>query len=541
MINISAPAKVSLSGNAIKVKLTTTSHLENAGQKADAELIFSAALVNNEQISFEWDNNTINFTCKTTPDDGGLQFADNAGALPLEQWIEKPYLAFISNYHLTQVYKITKQPDRIVFVAHEKRTEHTLTITAPGDKTTVFSTPGITPVLKPYYALHTQVVLGSKDSPDETKMPDAITPSLAGEAGFDIAGLFRADFEPAFQHPHNSDVFIHRPKMALRYDIGYFESSGVQFNPGKIFYAEEYYALQGGISDKRMQQLAAAGSSWWYDLQTNKRFLTTQPGNKTVSPNQPERLYWFNYTTGTSFCRVAVKVYYTDGTTHSFYRGNNALAQYNVYEIPCGYGALGLGDLPKTVDHYEVWIEKTAEPGVAVSEVRNYIVDLRSWQNLRYVVFRNSLGGYDTIRCTGSFVRDVEAKRDILTRVVNDGTRSGYEYFVRRPHKIDMFRGNIGWSSKDYYRYLEDFFMSEDCYLLDGDRYDRLVLTTDKEQFDWDDSAPGALQFDALWAVPDFFFSDEITAPEPLPELAAILHEEEGYLVDEDNNPILYE
>lgn len=203
------------------------------------------------------------------------------------------------------------------------------------------------------------------------------------------------------------------------------------------------------------------------------KFLTWQPDAKLVRVDQPERLYFLtNFTPTPKALMLRVRICYTDNTFNTFTAMEVAnVTPMTVYCMPVGFSDLNLSAQPKTVLWYEVWVcnENTA----VVSEARTFRVDRMVYESAKFIVFQNSLGGYDTLRCVGSATESVSVSRQMLERFTD------YDYLptvsdvlinsVTGERQITVNVGN--WLSADYREYLEEMMLSEDFYIVDGDEF----------------------------------------------------------------------
>ena len=204
-----------------------------------------------------------------------------------------------------------------------------------------------------------------------------------------------------------------------------------------------------------------------------RRFLTWQPDAKYVRTDQPERLYFLtNFTPSPKALMLRVRVCFADNSYDTFTAMTvNDVTPMSVYCMPVGFDELNLGTQPKVVLWYETWLSN--ENAEVVSEVRTFRVDRIAYESVRYIVFQNSLGGYDTLRCVGSATELVTVQRQIIERFTD------YDYLptvsdvlinsVTGERQITVNVGN--WLNADYREYLEELLLSEDFYIVDGEEF----------------------------------------------------------------------
>ena len=203
------------------------------------------------------------------------------------------------------------------------------------------------------------------------------------------------------------------------------------------------------------------------------KFLTWQPDAKLVRTDQPERLYFLtNFTPTPRSLQLRVRVCYSDNS----FATNTAMSVANVtpmtvYCLPVGFDELNLGARAKRVVWYEVWL--CNENTEVVSERRLYRVDRSIVESVKYIVFQNSLGGYDTLRCIGSSSQSVTVQRQILERFTDyDYLPTVSEVLINSVTGERQVTVNVGnWLNAEYREYLEELLLSEDFYIVDGEEF----------------------------------------------------------------------
>jgi len=222
------------------------------------------------------------------------------------------------------------------------------------------------------------------------------------------------------------------------------------------------YILNGRFTDLYNQNYENQNRSYFDDVVDNKLFLTLQPRTKTIDINQSERLYFLNHDVAVSSLNLNVKVYFSDATDQTINKATLVASQYSVYEIACGFKDFDLSALESTnklVVKYEVWI--SAQDSTMISEVFTYKVDRKKYVNVRYLVFRNRAGGYDTVRCFGILTADNEFEH-----------QTGITYAGKikvNTQAIERFTVNTGLISANYNYYLQELFESIEVWEISGE------------------------------------------------------------------------
>ena len=226
------------------------------------------------------------------------------------------------------------------------------------------------------------------------------------------------------------------------------------------------WVFKGGIDDEDFGRYGRAFFDQY--LAQTRQFLTWCPDDKLVAADQPEHLYFLlNFTPLPETIRVRVRVTYTDNTyqIRTPYSITD-LRQYGVVSVAVGHNALLFNTLPKTVHRWEVWLND--ENGVRVSEIRTYRQDFQHRPQTRYVVFSNSLGGYDTQRFYGNSSEKLSTRRTTYRRHKSFWDDASLpEIVVNEVESDRALTAYTGWlERKIYLKWLQELALSEDVYLL---------------------------------------------------------------------------
>lgn len=203
-----------------------------------------------------------------------------------------------------------------------------------------------------------------------------------------------------------------------------------------------------------------------------KAWLTWQPDNKVIDPYQHEYLYYFNnLSPQPSSLRLWINVTYTDGTKYEY----NPLSvsspvELGVYAIPVGFANLGMDSLPKYVASYTVTL--TDQNGQVLAATRTYRMDYKPYANPVYLLYRNSLGGYDTLRTIGD---DVETFKSSYESA-DVSLPSNYTYRTRerietKASGYTELQIPTGYLPPQWLKYLKEVQLSRDIYRITNDSY----------------------------------------------------------------------
>ncbi|MVM36472.1 hypothetical protein GO730_00420 [Spirosoma sp. HMF3257] len=246
--------------------------------------------------------------------------------------------------------------------------------------------------------------------------------------------------------------------------------------------------------------------------------MTWQPTEKWVETAQPEFLYYLvNFAPKPSELWLRVDLAYSDGTVETLTPQKiTAVSQYSVYSIPVGFTALGLPAREtatgKQVLSYQVWLSN--ESAQRLSEVRTYNVNREYEPNTLFLLFANSLGGYDTLRCTGQTGRAITVKGTAAQRALApDYLPTSAELFSRDRRGEKVLTVNTGLLDGDALDYLTELAISEEIYLVCQEGFVALVPSETALALRTDDEDLAGRTFSFQFAKNEIGYSALPTAP----------------------------
>ncbi len=228
------------------------------------------------------------------------------------------------------------------------------------------------------------------------------------------------------------------------------------------------WVFKGGIDDEDFRDYGLTFFDQY--LANTRQFLTWCPNDKLVSADQPEFLYFLlNFEPLPTVLRLRVRVSYIDNTFQILTPFSTkllpALRLYNVVSVAVGHDALGLGSLTQKVHKWEVWLDD--QTGVRVSEIRAYRQDFEYRHQSRYVIFSNSLGGYDTYRFYGTSSQKLSTRRTTYRRNKSFWDDPSLpEILVNEVESERSLTAYTGWlDRRTSLKWLQELALSEDVYL----------------------------------------------------------------------------
>lgn len=242
--------------------------------------------------------------------------------------------------------------------------------------------------------------------------------------------------------------------------------------------------LMGGrIPRWKQYEFNAAYANFQAWITAQKPFLTFAPRTgKRVLPSQPERLYFLNQLEATPATLTLICGVYFDDGSFDLYDPTVSIAvnPNQVVSFATGYDQLGIGTWAaanhegKQVTNYYVMVRNNG--GAAISEAFLYNVDHNDYLNTRYLVFANSLVGYDCIACTGIADEFTDIERFTAERIkdVSDATRLHKTEY--RTEEFETVKVNTGALLPDELNWLNELYLSKEIYEVIGTTWKRILI-----------------------------------------------------------------
>lgn len=241
------------------------------------------------------------------------------------------------------------------------------------------------------------------------------------------------------------------------------------------------YVYRGGVNPRHYADYK--DSFFTSYVGAGRRFLTWKMNYAPVREDQPEYLHFLtNFTPVPSQLKLRAQVFYTDGTQETLtIMSTTEVVGMGVYIMPVGPKAMGLLSLAKTVSYYVVWVSN--QDDARLSEERTYRIDRTPIKQVRYLLFQNSLGVYDTLACTGDGVEMLKVERQTSERF------TGYDYLptsaetiinrVTGERQLNINFGFPKFNGKKWREYWQEVILSEQTYLVTDRAHIPLQPVTD--------------------------------------------------------------
>ena len=503
---------VSLSGNPVHFRFVSDSSIKSVGVPASLTMVFGSTGREGEALTLSWGTESVSFVFRNEPDDSGFQLSSRELEPLLSKWVELIAGEFASNYLIDRYFTVTFSGGAVTLTARAAGSEYTLSHTAEGiGGISVSSVAGVDSIVRPFFKVGVQIVLGAGED-CEVLGEEFLPVDSTGAVTFDLQEFFSDIPSTTFSFPEAADnLGILHPESCREYYVRYFEQYGTPPVPRKINTTGPFYVLSGGLSAVQEGRYLRVGSDFWSKLCYNQYFLTWQPKVKTVDRYQVEKLFYLvreDY----PFIVMRVETYFVGGIS------TNPVpkclienpVKIGVYEFICTLSVLQLdGWDTEFVDYYEVWIED--DQVNRISEIRRFYVNKEDSPFTRYFLFRNSIGGWDTLRTTGKFSSAYEYERSTAIRIPGlDMSDQDHRLIQTGVTEAKTYTASTGWLTPEQVDWIRDFCLSGEVYEVQGQNLIPVVITSKTARQAKDGENLWFLDFEYSRSVADEYYTREV-------------------------------
>lgn len=524
---ITPPAAVAPIGNDIQVSLQTDNRLSTAGSAATLTFTFTGIdTTAGNTFTLEYGDVSLQFYLAAVPDDSGTQIRTASGGEPVDYWLQNFAEDLMRNYYLKKDFDCVTDlnDDTIVLTAKETGTNYSCTVDFENlSNVAIAAVAGVDQVAREDF----EIILITElyDGSDWIHLcEDRIAPDLNNQADFFLQDLFTPELTAEFCFPEVPETYHElRKEFTKQYRISHAELYDDLIH--RLSSAATYRAILGGFDYKMVAALNGIDFSLTDFITTYKSFLTWQPVSKVINFTQPEKLFFLVFNSISSI-ETHIRVYFTDGTSSTGELVTiTPVSQYQVYEFMVGYSQIDFtkfNPTSKPIEKYEIWLEDDA--GNVQSQVRTFILETKTYRNERIFLFRNSFGGFDTLRATGRKTQVNEYERMILERNSENFSLQQQMQALER----SVFTINTGWLTYAQRLWLRELLISSEVYEIIGDYKFPIILTDEKKDLKDDDNYLHSLEINYKYAFKDPVYSGDYTAMPLLAENFETLLNEDG-------------
>lgn len=238
------------------------------------------------------------------------------------------------------------------------------------------------------------------------------------------------------------------------------------------------YAIKAGLSS---EDFANHSDTFWTDYQSkNRKFLTWRPNNQRVAWGQEEYLHFvinFSPTPTELRLRVQFKNYGEEPTEAVTVVSLTNVPQYAIVSVPVSPSVV---EMDTQYDYYDVWLSN--QNNERISEVRTYQLDKTYEAFERGILFANSLGGWDTLRCTGRATQTLGVNQGAARR--EKTKRNDIEFSdllivnTEGGRSVTVSTGFFRRDAAEHVLWLSELLLSEACYWMTPKGHLPVQITT---------------------------------------------------------------
>ena len=514
---ITSPPLVALTGNPVRFKLQSDNQFSAAGEVYAFDIAFLETGNVNDYLELTWSDKILRLTCKAAPDQSGLQIPDHSIIANLADWCAEVAEYMQLNYYLSKDYDITVVGSTITLTAKQLGAEYAMSATylwTNGSAPMGGTDGGSVRVSRPFYKLGCQLML-KVDGSWLNIGEDLLPVDEDGYALFDLHRLFADYLYSEFQWLESSvDLMVLRAHQCMEYCIRYFEQYGDPvIAPGKLTQTTSYYILSAGISTAQQAIYNRQQSSYWAKLGYNQYFLTWAPKEKLIDRYTTEKLFYLVRSAITEL-NLIIEINYNDTTAQATITKKTMANPINkgVYEIICSLNRLELtGYDQDNIDYYRVWLTDQADN--RISEIRTFRMDYQYHETVREFLFKNSPGGYDTLRTTGDVEDILDFERIPISKILGDSfTELDHQVTDIRVTETKSYKANTGWLTREQLEWVRDFLISTQVYQIIVGKIVPIKVISAQIAPRKDREDLYAVEFEYVRSFTSEFYSQEIAA-----------------------------
>jgi hypothetical protein len=289
-----------------------------------------------------------------------------------------------------------------------------------------------------------------------------------GRTTFDVSTLLDAYVQPDFPAYGESGI-----KQATKCFKRFYLQHSEQWDgsPVPTFSVREtHYLVYGGLD---FYEYASDAYFSVYRPQVHP-FLTWEPVQKDVLPDQPEYLYYHHDSLKDKAFTVQVTFINSSGTRTPVQLGTaSGVECFSVWRLGVGLPQLRaalLNSIPDDVVAWEVVVLTAA--GTAASETRYYQLSEELPGLRRYFLYANSVAGINTLAAVGKAKTEITFSNVLVQRSLRPKYDPDQgEGFVTNVAGLPILTANTGYLTPAQMEAFQDFLLSEEVRYFDTDRY----------------------------------------------------------------------
>lgn len=500
MISIQGkPDKFSLLGERKPFVVFTDKFLVTQGTLSTLVIQFNAGLDNGDYFTLSYSTTSLRFNVRDILIGDGNEIISKNPGETLENWVYKVARDLKKNYYLLNFFNVSAFENKIQIIARNTGSKYNLTLTIPesidpNDMFELSNTAGNDQSVRLDLAVVVQSMIqntGNSQPEFGQIIEQFYNPDLAGKAYFTINDLIASFLESSFSKVSSPGLPVRRNENILRrYYLYLTESYGTPPQYQSMLMSDVFFVVNGTIPVHHQNTFRFTSFMDW--MIQDRKFLTHHPKEKKVLPTQFEKLF-FIYTAYVIPADLEIflrmKLYFSDTTSSAnidFQNGLTGISEGEVIEVDCGYTQLGIDILTqnypgKVLSYYTLQLmsQSMLTGTIPVSEIRTYYPDTDYYEFSRQFIFRNSLGGFDTLLCTTKSSLETEIQKSISEfdePLMDEGIKASKKEFNIQPSLLANH--TTGYFTLDQVNWLQDFFISDLIYEIQDEKFTPCRITS---------------------------------------------------------------
>jgi len=482
---------IALACSQVVLGLSSDSYVSTPGVAETGYISFTAAPVNNDTLTIEWNGQPLEFVFKTTPNNNGLQLPLLASG-NLEDYAGNTLLpALKQNRTLYNAFTLEHNDSGPTSTGRIDLTAKATGSISLSISYTMAGSPGTTAgtdeVVQDNFAvvadIYKELTYPNKSYQLHATIDARVDSgsSVSIEMHELLKSLFGAYPLPAQAMSaitSGMDSYAKRVMIKLAEKYGTTVVVKKHEDYSKATESNPMMVLNGGY--RRNEE---SGQTFVADHYTNgsvRKFLTKNPARECeVTDTMPTYLGYINNNGQT--LTATYTLYYTDGNSNSTTLVLVSASADALYLVPCGINALSLDDVDssKTIDYYTVQMSDDSQD---TSELYTFTRDADYYRQNIVLLFKNSLGLPETFWLRGDYSRGLSTSKEVYRKPLANGFLVSDAQDATFNHRSqNTFTLNTGYYPKAIIKWLEhELLMSTEVYQIVDGEYHKIVVNTDK-------------------------------------------------------------
>lgn len=471
------PRTVSWSRNPMVFELEGENYFSSIGSDIIATLTFSAVLSSFEKIIISWETDSREYEVVPNPSiENPVKIRPATEGMSLEEWVAQVAEDLRGDQILYDKYIISSVGAIIKIQARQKNVDYNLTITSfnPSKLTVSIANTVFNNSKNPNYTMLIELMVSIDGIHYESFTKSIIEPEDNSRAKWDVQEYLSAYLHTkAMQAKELSTTNVEIDSSSRAYY--YLRLAEMYGSPQEVFKAREserFVAIYGGVPNVKLLDYLLPDSF----LEGSVLDWIGNGLQRKIYSNQLDYASILNFGLDKSDIAVKCRIYGCDESIRTITLGTKAnWKQYEKLIVRIDSKALATHGIDE-ISSIEIWIEKS---GNRISKSQYIRMERKYHPFGNVLLFKNSLGNFETVYTHGKKEYGYEIKKEsevfepIIDPSVMDAARKDLDLEIH-----DEVRINSGYFSKSEIARFRDFFLSDQKYILQNQKWHPVLLDT---------------------------------------------------------------